>query len=67
MSGAEPRAAHRTLGPLLLGLNVLDFMKRTTLLKCSPEALRAIGPAAASLGDAEGLQAHARSVTIRLN
>jgi histidinol dehydrogenase len=49
------------------GLNVLDFMKRTTLLKCSREALRAIGPAAVALGESEGLQAHARSVTIRLN
>lgn len=49
------------------GLNVLDFMKRTTLLKCTPEALRAIGPAAVILGEAEGLDAHARSVSIRLN
>lgn len=49
------------------GLGVLDFMKRTSLLKCSPEGLRALAPAAAALGEAEGLQAHARSVTIRLN
>jgi len=49
------------------GLNVLDFMKRTTLLKCTPEALRKIGPAAVTLGEAEGLDAHARSVSIRLN
>ena len=49
------------------GLNVLDFMKRTTLLKCSPEALRKIGPAAITIGEAEGLDAHARSVSIRLN
>ncbi len=49
------------------GLNVLDFMKRTTLLKCSPEALRKIGPAAVIIGEAEGLVAHARSVQIRLN
>ncbi len=49
------------------GLGVLDFMKRTSILKCSPEALRALAPAAAALGEAEGLQAHARSVTIRLN
>lgn len=49
------------------GLGVLDFMKRTSLLKCSPEALRGLAPAAATLGEAEGLQAHARSVTIRLN
>jgi histidinol dehydrogenase len=46
---------------------VLDFMKRTTLLKCSADALRALAPAAATLGEAESLQAHARSVTIRLN
>jgi histidinol dehydrogenase len=49
------------------GLGVLDFMKRTTLLKCSAEALRTLAPAAAALGEAEGLQAHARSVTMRLN
>jgi len=49
------------------GLNVLDFMKRTTLLKCSAEALRKIGPAAVTLGEAEGLDGHARSVSIRLN
>jgi histidinol dehydrogenase len=49
------------------GLNVLDFMKRTSLLKCGPEQLRALGPAAIALGKAEGLDAHARSVAIRLN
>jgi histidinol dehydrogenase len=49
------------------GLGVLDFMKRTSLLKCGPEQLRALGPAAISLGEAEGLGAHARSVSIRLN
>ena len=49
------------------GLGVLDFMKRTSLLKCGPEQLRALGPAAIALGDAEGLTAHARSVAIRLN
>lgn len=49
------------------GLSVLDFMKRTSVLKCSPDALRAIGPAAIELGKAEGLDAHARSVSIRMN
>jgi histidinol dehydrogenase len=49
------------------GLGVLDFMKRTSILKCSPESLAAIGPAAIALGRAEGLDAHARSVAIRLN
>jgi histidinol dehydrogenase len=49
------------------GLGVLDFMKRTTLLKCSPQALRALAPHAAALGEAESLHAHARSVTIRVN
>ncbi|WP_374545199.1 histidinol dehydrogenase [Rhodoblastus sp.] len=48
------------------GLNVLDFMKRTSLLKCSPESLRAIGPAAVVLGKAERLDAHALSVALRL-
>jgi histidinol dehydrogenase len=49
------------------GLGVLDFMKRTSILQCGPEALRALGPAAIALGRAEGLEAHARSVAIRLN
>jgi histidinol dehydrogenase len=49
------------------GLGVLDFMKRTSILKCGPEQLRALGPAAITLGHAEGLEAHARSVAIRLN
>ena len=49
------------------GLGVLDFMKRTSLLKCGPQQLRALGPAAIALGQAEGLSAHARSVAIRLN
>jgi histidinol dehydrogenase len=49
------------------GLSVLDFMKRTSLLKCGPDQLRALGQAAIALGEAEGLDAHARSVAIRLN
>ncbi|MDB5627793.1 MAG: histidinol dehydrogenase [Tardiphaga sp.] len=49
------------------GLGVLDFMKRTSILKCGPDQLRALGPAAMALGKAEGLDAHARSVAIRLN
>ncbi|HEY8384319.1 MAG TPA: histidinol dehydrogenase [Microvirga sp.] len=49
------------------GLGVLDFMKRTSILKCDPDALRALGPAAIALGRAEGLEGHARSVAIRLN
>jgi len=49
------------------GLNVLDFMKRTSILKCGPAQLAALGPAAIALGEAEGLDAHARSVAIRTN
>ncbi len=49
------------------GLGVLDFMKRTSILKCGPDQLRALGPAAIALGEAEGLDAHARSVAMRLN
>jgi histidinol dehydrogenase len=49
------------------GLGVLDFMKRTSILKCGPDALAALAPAAIALGEAEGLDAHARSVAIRLN
>ena len=49
------------------GLGVLDFMKRTSVLKCGPDQLRALGAAAMTLGQAEGLEAHSRSVGIRLN
>jgi histidinol dehydrogenase len=48
------------------GLGVLDFMKRTSLLKCDARSLAALGPAAIALGQAEGLEAHARSVALRL-
>ncbi len=49
------------------GLSVLDFMKRTTILGCSRDGLGALGEAATTLADAEGLTAHARSIRIRLN
>ncbi|MGQ9365279.1 histidinol dehydrogenase [Azospirillum sp. ST 5-10] len=48
------------------GLNVLDFMKRTTFVACDARSLAAIGPAAVTLAQAEGLDAHARSVALRL-
>jgi histidinol dehydrogenase len=48
------------------GLGVPDFMKRTSLLKCDARSLHALGPAAIALGEAEGLEAHARSVAFRL-
>jgi histidinol dehydrogenase len=49
------------------GLSVLDFVKRTSILKLGPEQLRALAPAAIALATAEGLDAHGRSVAIRLN
>ena len=49
------------------GLGVLDFMKRTSLLKLDAEGLKALGPAAMTLARSEGLDAHRRSVGIRLN
>jgi histidinol dehydrogenase len=49
------------------GLSVLDFVKRTSILKLGPEQLRRLAPAAITLAEAEGLGAHARSVAIRLN
>ena len=49
------------------GLNVLDFMKRTTMARMTPEALKAIGPAAERLAASEGLQAHGLSVRARLD
>ena len=48
------------------GLSVFDFLKRTTWIEANPASLAAIGPAAVALAEAEGLQAHARSVAMRL-
>lgn len=48
------------------GLSVMDFLKRTTMAKMSPEALKAIGPAAEVLAKSESLEAHGLSVTARL-
>jgi histidinol dehydrogenase len=49
------------------GLSVLDFMKRTTLLSLPPAAMALLGPQALALAQAEGLEAHARSIAARLN
>jgi histidinol dehydrogenase len=49
------------------GLSVLDFMKRTTLLGLDARSMAAIGPDALVLAESEGLQAHARSIAVRLN
>lgn len=49
------------------GLSVLDYVKRTSILRCGPDQLRQIGPAAIALANAEGLDAHGLSVAARLN
>jgi histidinol dehydrogenase len=49
------------------GLGVLDFLKRTSILKCDAKSLAALGRSAVVLAEAEGLQAHARSVAMRLS
>ena len=49
------------------GLSVLDFMKRTTILACTTTAMKALGPKAVDLARAEGLEAHARSIQVRLD
>jgi len=49
------------------GLSVLDFMKRMSILRLGADQLRVLGPAAIALAKAEGLEAHGRSVSIRLN
>ncbi|WP_104019509.1 histidinol dehydrogenase [Roseovarius nitratireducens] len=49
------------------GLSVMDFLKRTTLAKMTPEALARIGPAAETLANAESLEAHGLSVRARLD
>ena len=48
------------------GLGVLDFMKRTTLVGCEPASLGALAPAAIRLAEAEGLDAHALSLSLRI-
>ena len=48
------------------GLGVLDFMKRTSILRLDARALEALAPSAMRLARAEGLEAHRRSVAIRL-
>jgi histidinol dehydrogenase len=48
------------------GLGVADFLKRTSLVSCTPQSLAALGPSALALADAEGLGAHGRSVSLRL-
>ena len=49
------------------GLSTLDFVKRTSLMKLNAESLRRVGPAALALAESEGLDAHALSVSIRMN
>jgi histidinol dehydrogenase len=49
------------------GLSVFDFLKRTTFVSATQAALDAVGPAAVALAEAEGLQAHARSIALRLS
>ena len=49
------------------GLSVMDFLKRTTLTRMTPEALAAVGPAAERLAISESLQAHGLSVRARLD
>ena len=49
------------------GLGVYDFVKRTSILSCDAASLKVLGPAAVTLGEAEGLSAHARSVAMRLD
>ncbi|MDH3581592.1 MAG: histidinol dehydrogenase, partial [Hyphomicrobiales bacterium] len=49
------------------GLGVLDFMKRTSVLKLDAESLGTLAGAAMTLAQAEGLEAHARSIAVRLN
>ena len=49
------------------GLGVHDFLKRTSLVRCDAESLARLGPAAVTLARAEGLEAHARAIAIRLN
>ena len=62
----RPHPGSRRRARFSSGLSVLDFMKRTSFLSLDPASLAAIGPAAVTLAEAEGLPAHARSVSLRL-
>jgi histidinol dehydrogenase len=46
---------------------VIDFLKRTSVIGCDAAGLAAVGPAAVTLAEAEGLDGHARSVALRLD
>jgi histidinol dehydrogenase len=48
-------------------VGVADFLKRTSFVACTPESRGRLGPAALARAEAEGLDAHGRSVSIRLN
>ena len=48
------------------GLGVFDFLKRTSLIGCEPAGLARLGPATMALAEAEGLEAHRRSIAVRL-
>src|SRR5258706_13845437 len=47
------------------GLGVFDFLKRTSLIACDARGLAKLGNAAITLAEAEGLDAHARSIAVR--
>ena len=49
------------------GLSVLDYVKRTSVLKCDAEQLAILGPPAEALAEVEGLEAHKRSISVRSN
>jgi histidinol dehydrogenase len=49
------------------GLSLYDFLKRTSIVQCSPESFALLGPHTVALAEAEGLPAHARSAALRLN
>jgi len=49
------------------GLGVLDFLKRSSIVRCNPASLAVLAPSAIRLAEAEGLDAHAFSLSIRLD
>jgi histidinol dehydrogenase len=49
------------------GLSIYDFLKRTSIISCGPAAFLALAGATETLAEAEGLPAHARSISIRRN
>ncbi|MGE5575760.1 MAG: histidinol dehydrogenase [Syntrophothermus sp.] len=67
VAGANHVLPTNTTALFASGLGVEDFMKRTSIIAATREALQRLGLAAIRLAEQEGLGAHARAVQVRLD